>query len=155
MVSKLLPIDFILFLFSDYGLEIVNIQIYLIKYNEILLCMMKQKIFYVKMYCNTMDHVEYLKLKNNRRLMYFRYESLYINCLHFYSRPTQTREERKTLYGFMSESRFQLQKSSHPPPTHTHTPDRFAPTSNPTSLFGFQNSTPHESKIIFSYSTSF
>ena len=43
-------VGFIIFLFSDYCWEIVNILIYLTKYNKIMSWMIEQKIFCVKTY---------------------------------------------------------------------------------------------------------
>ena len=48
VASQLFPVDFILFLFSDYSWEMVKILIYLTKYTKLMPWTMEQKIFCVK-----------------------------------------------------------------------------------------------------------
>ena len=50
--SQIVPMDFILFLFSDYSRKIINILLYFVKYCKILRNMMK-RIFYVNAYLET------------------------------------------------------------------------------------------------------
>ena len=53
----LFSVDLILFLFSDYCWEIVNILLYSTEYSEIVPSMMELKIFYMKTYYKTLSRL--------------------------------------------------------------------------------------------------
>ena len=63
------------------------------------------------------------------QLCYSEYEKVFIQTVYNSSSLTQTWGESQTFWEFMNESHLQLQRNP------------LQPTSNPTYLFGFENST--------------